>query len=573
MERRFANDRQGERGRPDDVDNPALDAVAQAYGLSRRAFLRQFGTGILAVSAGGALVGCSGADDPTATVTEGATTSTTVAPAIGTPTQQAQAGGVVQVDIETDPLSLDAVRYNGTDIQRVYRLVNQSLLLWTEDRELAPLLADLPEISDDRLTYTFTLKEGIQFHSGKTLEAEDVRFTYQTILDSEVALWRSSISLIDSVEAPDPQTVVFTLSQVFVPMLGKFGLIPIVPSDVEYVDGETYARSPVGTGPFAFVSWDQGQQIVLERFEDYWEDGQPQLDGVTFRIVGEVATRSADLLNGEAQLLPAPPPSQVELLQDRGATVTVAENSTGRYMVYPNLQEGRPTADVNLRKAIAWALDRGQVVDQVFAGAAVPASTYLSSGSLYFDEELGTAFGSEPDLDKAREFLEMAGGPPTDPLLYLVDSTQAVVDVATIVQSSLAAIDIEVNLSPEEIASWFPKFLAQEYDLVSFNVFAQSTSGFGPDYPFLGYSTGSPTNFNGFSDPKMDELLITAVSVPEGEEAQQAWRAVQEYDLETLGQIQVVTARYIEGVGDALVDYEPSSLGWLHRLSGAQLQA
>lgn len=548
------------------ADTLALDAVARAYGLSRRSFLRHLGAGVVAVSAGGALAACSGGEEASPT---GASEASEATAAGGDP----QPGGVVQVDIEADPLSLDPVRFNGVDIQRVYRLVNESLLLWTEERELEPLLAELPEISEDRRTYTFTLRDGVTFHSGKALEAEDVRFTYQTILDSDVSIWRSSIALIESVEAPDPRTVVFRLSQVFTPMLGKFGLIPIVPSDEPYVDGETYARSPVGTGPFRFVRWDQGQEIVVERFEDYWVEGEPLLDGVTFRIVGEVATRSADLLNGEAQIFPAPPPGQVDLLEGRGATVTIAENSTGRYMVYPNVQEGRPTADVNLRKAIAWAVNRGQVVDQVFAGTAVPASTYLSSGSLYFDEELGAFFGSGPDLDQARDFLEQAGGPPDQPLLYLVDSLQSVVDVATIVQSSLAELGIEVNLSVEEIASWFPKFLAQEYDLVSFTALAQSSSGFGPDYPYLGYTTGAASNFNQFSDPRMDELLLTAVTAPEGDEAQAAWRAVQEYDLETLGQIQVVTARYLEGTGEALVDYEPSSLAWLHRLSGARLQA
>jgi peptide/nickel transport system substrate-binding protein len=261
------------------------------------------------------------------------------------------------------------------------------------------------------------------------------------------------------------------------------------------------------------------------------------------------------------------------VIKQTGANLVVLENSATRYYAYPMLKEGEPTANVELRRAISWAIDRQGMVDQVLGGQGVPAATYLSSGSQYFDGMLGLAFGTKPDLEKARSFLQKAGGPPSRPLAIVVQNLPDLVDCVTILQQNLKAVGIESTIQAEEAAAFLPKLTGNTgYDLLIIRGPVPQAAGYGPDYPYLGLLSTSPTNFNKVNDPKMDDLVKKAVSAPEGAEAQAAWRAVQEYDVETLPNIQFVTARNLEAFSKNLI-YTPSSLMQLNNLVDARLAA
>jgi peptide/nickel transport system substrate-binding protein len=355
-------------------------------------------------------------------------------------------------------------------------------------------------------------------------------------------------------------------------MMHKFAMIPIVSSKVPYEVNKTYAATAIGTGPFKFVEFARGDHITLEKNPDYFVPGKPAIDRITIRLVPENATRITNLRNGTTQLLSDAPASQVDVIKQTGANVVVLPNSATRYYAYPMLKEGEPTTNVDLRRAISWAIDRQAMVDQVLGGQGVAASTYLSSGSQYFDEKLGTAFGSKPDLEKSRSFLQKAGGLPR-PLTIVVQNLPDLVDCVTILQQNLKVAGIESTIQAEETAAFLPKLSGNTgYDLLIIRGPVPQAAGYGPDYPYLGLISGSPTNFNHVNDPKMDDLLKKAVSAPEGPEAQAAWRAVQEYDVETLPNIQFVTARNLEAFSKNL-QYTPSSLMQLNGLVDARLNA
>ncbi|MCS7003208.1 MAG: ABC transporter substrate-binding protein, partial [Dehalococcoidia bacterium] len=239
-----------------------------------------------------------------------------------------------------------------------------------------------------------------------------------------------------------------------------------------------------------------------------------------------------------------------------------------RQMMYPNLAEGRPTRDVNFRQAVAWALDRQGIIDQVFPGIAVPAGSYLSDGTVYHDPALGGRYfnNGRPDLQRARDFLQRAGGPPNRELVFVVENTPDQVDMATIIQQNLRAIGLNVRISPEDVASYFPKFPFGDYDFLMFRSPTTTAVGFDPDYVFAGLFSTSPSNLNRFVDPEMDRLLNIALQAPAGPQAQAAWRAVSERDLQTLGQIQVVTLKNTEAISRNLRGYEVSGLPYMPSL-------
>jgi ABC-type transport system substrate-binding protein len=546
--------------------------------ISRRRFLVAMTKGIAGIGTTGSLLAACSDGGASTTATPAATsftTTTTTTAATSTTavtsSTAATSASELRIDILADPTpDVDPLNWSAQSIQRVYRLTNESLLTWDDTRQIVPQLATgLPEVGEDGLTYTVTLREGVTFHNGKPFTSEDVRFSFETIgAEESTSQWKPRVSMISAIETPDDRTVVFTLASVFTPFLGTLARIPIVPSNVPYTVGDTYARQTIGTGPYRFVEWIQGDQIVLGRFERYWEEGLPVTQLVVMKVVPEDGVRTANAVAGTTHIVPDPSLSQLHLLSDGGVTVTIADDSTNRVFMYPNLDPARFTgASYAARRAIAEAIGRDGIANEAFFGTAIPASTLLSSGADHFDPQLGDFFGGPADPEEAAQYLEEAGGPPQEPLgLYLINDPY-LLDTAVMVQADLAAVGIPVAIFVESTSQVVERLtVTREYDLVLLAVEVQAASGFGSEYPYFAATSDMPGNLNGSlygfpADTEYDALLLAAVQAPE-EEAGAAWQAVQRYDAEQgLYEIQIVTARYVEAIADSVSGYQASSLG------------
>mgnify|MGYP002620893147 CR=1 FL=1 len=478
-------------------------------------------------------------------------------------------GGVAVIDWVANPTNLDPLKYNVFGSFNVYSLVYNTLYRWNEDGSLEPeLAAAQPEISSDGLTYTITLREDVTWHDGSRFTSEDVAHTINAVLDpTNGSTWFAGLSPIDNVSTPDEKTVQLELSRPHSVLQGMLAQVPIISSSKPYVANETWANTMMGTGPFKFVRWDQGSQVVLERNENYFVEGLPYLDGVVMRTVGEDAARIANITNGNSDIMPMVPFNQIDVLKGRGVEVVTTPKSALLPTLFPSHKAGRPTADPHFRKAVAWAIDRGQIADVVFRGAASPASTMMASGTPYWDEKLGTTYGDTADLDKAKAELAASGVAPGTAIELVVRNEPTAIAIGTIVQANLKELGLEATLSPEEAASYLPKLLSGDFDLMLLNIEVGLTSGFTPMYVFAAIHSTSGSNYIKFNDAEMDRLLVEAMSDPADPAA--AWRAVQERDLEIVPYIPTVTARYVEAYSQRLKGHTPSSLFSLRDLDRA----
>ncbi|WP_436775857.1 ABC transporter substrate-binding protein [Yinghuangia sp. YIM S09857] len=474
--------------------------------------------------------------------------------------------GTLRVDSSSEPQDLDPLAYNTSTQLRLTYALYDTLLENRGGGQTAPQLADLPTISPDGLTYTFKLRGGVTFHQGQALTSADVKYTYETIMNPKDpksgSIWRSAIAAVGSVEAPDPLTVVFRLKMPYEPMTANFAIIPIVSAATPYEPRATYATSENGSGPFRLAAWDRGRQISLARNDAYFQ-GAPKLDRIVIATVKDETTRITNLVNGTTHISADLPPAQVPQVKGKnGIVVGEPQASAIQMFIYPNLKGG-PTADVHFRKAMALALNRQKIVDDVFKGTAVPVNTGLPQGAPAFDAGVGQRYGGEPHVDEAKAELAQSSYKGEELALALSPESYTK-DAATIVQQSLQAAGIKVRLEVQEENVYFGKLLTNNFgDLLLTTL----PTGNNPNHSGYGiYADKSTTNFNKVADPRMNELLNAAVGTIDPAAAKAGWKAVQEYDVETAYVVPVVTRHYLEAVGAKVKGHTTAANGSLGNL-------
>lgn len=518
--------------------------------LDRRSFLKVASAAVGGTLGASALASC-GSSKPAAKPT---TTSAS----------RAKPSRPITIAQVTDPLSLDPIKF--VNFVTITSLTVQSLYQWSTDRQVAPLLASaLPTVSSDGLRYRIPLRTDVKFSDGTPLTADDVAFTFNTILDPKNGSeWLAAIGALEKVAAVGSHEVELTLSFPFSPILYELAYLPVLSAAKGY-GPDTYSRSLFGTGPYRFESWEEGVAITFTKNSEYFAADSVKNPGVEFRIIPSVSTQVTDLVSGAIDILPDLPPQYVKSLRSRGQSVYVGTHPVEQYFMIPNLSPGHPTSSVALRQAIAWAIDRGQVISSVFDGTAVPGAALPGAGELFAATVYKSYFGDHADVARAKHYLAQAGGAPSAPLDFVVQSTPKVAAAAEIVQANLEAIGIKTAIHQLSTTAYFPLLEKGEYDLL----FLDTTAGYSPDSAYLALYPGSPLNFNHYSDPRIKTLLNTAVAASSTASADTAWTEVQKVFVETLPQIIVVVARYLEADSSRLHGYKPSALGYFLGAAGA----
>ena len=460
-------------------------------------------------------------------------------------------GGTLVAAVAAEPDQFDPHATTAYPSFQVLENVYDTLVVPNaEDLTMEPSLAESWETSEDQLTWTFTLRDGVTFHDGSTFDSADVVYSYRRIIDEQLQnAYR--FETVTDITAPDPRTVVLTVSQPtpnLLERIGAFKGMAILPEGAaDQVDLTTEA---VGTGPFRLESSD-ASSTVLTAYEDYW-GGAPSVGGVEFRYITEPAAALTALQNGEVQWTDNIPPQQIESLSGDD-TVELQTTPSVDYW-YLSMNYGRaPFDNRDVRRAISFAVDRAAVAEAARFGAAQPNQTAIPEDNFFHTDYAPF----ETDPDQARQLLEQAG--VTTPLtmgLMVTDEFPETVAGAQVIAAQLGEVGIEVEIETLDFATWLDRQGQGDFDAFMLGWLGNLDPA---AYYQEQHQTDAANNYQGYSNPQVDQLLQQGAT-----ETDEAARK-QVYD--QAAQIIVDDVSY-------LYLYNPDVVqAWAPGLSGYQIRA
>jgi len=448
--------------------------------------------------------------------------------------------GVLVVGQIAEPKSLDPQAVTAVNDFRILVNVYDGLVRYKDGTlEVEPSLAESYEVSDDGITYTFKLREGVTFHDGTPLDAEAVVFTFERMLDKDHPYHHTGpfplaffFSAVDTVEAVDPLTVRFTLKEPYAPFLSNLayptGLI-VSPTAVKK-DETDFGRNPVGTGAYKFAEWRPNARVVVEKNADWW-DGAPSLEAVVFRPITDVNTRLAEMLSGGIDVMVETPPDAIATFTDDAAFTVYEEAGPHLWFLILNVKDG-PFADKRVRQAANYAIDKTALVDSVLQGTAeVAAGPTPPAFAWAYNEDLAPY---PYDPEKAKALLEEAGYDGSPITFYVTDGGSGMLDpvaMGTAIQANLEAVGMPTNIETYEWNTFLGKVnpgLEGQADMAEM---AWMTND--PDtLPFLALRTDAMPDKGGFnsgyySNPEVDALLEQARTSTDQAERAELYKKMQ----------------------------------------------
>ena len=413
-------------------------------------------------------------------------------------------GGEITVGIAQDlDDSLDPHQTVAAGTREVLFNIFEGLVKPNSDGEMIPAVAEKYTLSEDGTTYTFTLREGVKFHNGQTVTAEDVVYSINrcaAVPEGQEKPLVAAFSAVKSVEALDEKTVAVTIAQRDLEFI-SYMTAAIIPADYENQD-----TAPVGTGPFKFVSRTPQQDFVMERFEDYW--GAPAwLDKVTYKICENADALVMNLNGGSIDLCAHLTSAQASQLNQNFQVLEGTMNLV--QAIYLNNQ-AKPFDNQLVRQALCYAIDRQGIMDMVADGhgTAVGSSIYPAF-TKYFLPELVDKYPH--DVAKAKELLAQAGYPDGfDMTISVPNNYQPHMDTAEVVAEQLREAGINVTIQPVEWSTWLDtiyngrQFQATVVGVDAANMTARAMlERFTSDYG---------TNFSTSTNPAYDALFQQAIN-------------------------------------------------------------
>jgi peptide/nickel transport system substrate-binding protein len=530
-----------------------------APALSRRAFLRLMGM----TAAGAVLTGCG----PSAlNVVEEATE---LGEGITPGTSDSRRGGSLVVGMAaTSIITLDPAAYSDRSTETVIRNMFDGLVTRSTDNEVVLELARDYRRVDER-TIEFDLKQGVKFHNGMDLTADDVVFTFERILHQDIgAQRRGFVHEVARVEQVDDHRVRFNLKSHWPVFLQMLVHNHIVPKDyVSQVGDVAFAREPVGCGPFRFVEAKLDDRIVLERFDDYHGGadalppvGAPFLDRVIFRMLPDAATRVAALTTGEAHIIQNVPSSKVsQLVEDPGVMVKTTIGTQPKFLDL-NVT-APPLDDVRVRQALNYAIDANALLTEVAGGYGVILPGPLSPANLYADPNLAP-YGYHPE--KAKRLLKEAGY-KLEELSFVIDAYGPYLDIAVAVAEQLKTLGMNAVVRSGDYNALKPHLLNCERQAFLRD---WGDSAFDPVgyieakwHTYVDSTSAGRGNFSCYSNARVDELIEAGASESDPEKRREIYYEMQRLIQEDAPAVFLYVPQEIEAASKMVHNWEPSPDG------------
>ncbi|CAN5571622.1 ABC transporter substrate-binding protein [soil metagenome] len=366
-----------------------------------------------------------------------------------------------------DPVTTDA----NTEIWIFMNIYDQLLRVAPSGIELEASLAESWEVSEDGLTYTFHLRQGVLFSDGSPFSAKDAVYSLtraandpaQTWTFTLTALQRDSAGAVQGITAIDDATLEIVLAQPWAPFLSDLAMFNCSICSEAYSSGneDKLADQPMGTGPFMLGEWKKGESLQLLKNPNYWETGLPLLNEVMVNVVPDDNNRIIQLQGGDLDAIYDVPSARVPDLKQSGDLQVIEFPST--YIQYITFNtRNAPLNDVNARLALSYATDRKTLVDVVLFGTGVVATTFMPKGALYWNDTIPEI---TVDIDKAKEYLAASATPDGFELTFTYIAGSGEGDqLAAVLKDMWSQIGVNLTLNPVESGVYTDNYQNHEFE-------------------------------------------------------------------------------------------------------------
>lgn len=492
-----------------------------------------------------------------------------------------QEGDVVVFALSDEPDVLDPSLANTFVARVVFTSFCEKLYDADDDLNLVPqLAAELPQTTEDGLTVTIPLREGVTFNDGTPFDAEAVKTSLDRHRTLEGSARVKELAAVESVEVVDELTVQVNLSRPFSPLgaqlADRAGLI-MSPAALEEL-GDDFGTDPVCVGPFEFEGRTSGSEIRFTKAPDYYDADQVQLDGITYRIIADPNVRAANLQSGDihaAERLAATDAVQLQQNPDLTLQDISSIGYQGLSINVGNTQgTAEPAGEVDtplgrspeLREALELSLDRQAINDVVFAGQNAVDCVPLPLQSAFRPEQVDC---TPYDPERARQLIEQSGEPTPVPVELLVPARPADQRVAEVIQSMANDVGFDVTIQQSEFVSSLAAARAGDFD-----TYLIGWSGrIDPDGNTNDLiTTGGSNNFGGLSDPVLDDLVTQAAGVGDQDERRELYTEALARNAELRSTLYLYHERWFLGLDAQLTGVEYPGDG-IARFKTAQLSS
>ena len=384
----------------------------------------------------------------------------------------------------------------------------------SDEGDFEPWLAESWELSDDKMSVTLNLREGVMFHNGREMTADDVVWSAEQAMNEELGHHLSDrFQTATGATAIDDYTVRIDYNEPTASILDGIARLYIYPEEA----AETIETVPVGTGPFKFEEWVPGDSMTAVKFEDYWREGEPKLDKIVIKPLPDPQSRLVNLKAGSIDaLMDVPLLEKAALEQEPGMIVGQVDPGFSFWAFIMNVN-APPFDDTRVRQAMNYAIDRQKLVDTVFYGESDTIVIPYAPTSWAFPDDLVDYYAYDPE--KAKELLAEAGYPDGFSTQMVIRGTSGPhLDQAQVYQQDLAAVGIEVELVPTELPQYWPILYDSDFTIVSH---ATGDTTVDPSGLFEGAACCRPfRNFFGITEddtwfPEYEEIILQARAEPD----------------------------------------------------------
>lgn len=454
------------------------------------------------------------------------------------------------VAIPSDPNSLELNNniegYNGLLISQI----SETLVTTDDEGNIVPLLAESYEYTDDT-TIVWHLQKNVTFHNGDKMTAEDVAYTFQRCAAHPVLSQEISNIDLENSYVEDDYTYVMKLHDVSAPLLYTLALTPfgiVSKAYCEANDDTTLAAKPVGTGPYAFVSWEVGSNVVLKGYENYWDtEHVAKIPNLIFKVVSEAANRTIELETGNVDLALDIQVMDASIIENDDDLNLLVGTGTGVTFAIIN-QRREPFDNVDVRLALIKAIDRDALCGAIYDEfGSVPNSVFAASLWAYDDTYAAEHYGYDPDA--AKELLAGAGFNESNPLTIdiVVSESGNAAACAEIMRNMWEQVGIQANITAYEAGTYFEFFDNFDYDVTIATQTAAS-----PDPDSVTFVIFSSFAMAMWSSPETDALLLQERAATDLDERREAFVEFQRICQERVAIAPLLTASVISAANKNL---------------------